>query len=171
MRTTRAGRIVEPRPFLFLLPFTNVGEVDFDEVRPTSAPGRLSFLNSDWRRLITFRRNSKKDAPRRKFIGNSSACAFLTGRRCICALREGKPAEQWGPQSPKGLLGIGGSWAAKQSGGATKSSAQQRQREKGGGGCAPVVSISSTALSRGTKPAFFFRTLRLFFGRSVRQMS
>jgi hypothetical protein len=61
---------------------------------------------------------------RPKFIGNSSASALLTARRLIRVLRvKGKPAVRGCPQSPKGVLGIGGSWAAEQSGGAAKNSA------------------------------------------------
>jgi hypothetical protein len=87
----------------------------FDEVRPTSPPGRLSVGDSDRRRLVINGRKDQKEAAhlpkysriRPKFIGNSSASALLTARGRIRVLREkGKPAVRRCPHSPKGLLGM-----------------------------------------------------------------
>jgi hypothetical protein len=87
----------------------------------------------------------------REFIG----LCFSEGLRAhLCATREGRTCREEGARkAQKGLLGIGGSWAAKRSGGATKSSAPTELEGMG------WMRPSSIDIFYGTQPRYQARLL------------
>jgi hypothetical protein len=100
----------------------------------------------------------------RRFIQNSSGIhrpvLFLRLAGAIRALREGEGQTRREASARKALgPPTYGRWpgSAEQSGGATKARPSQREGER----MRPVVATPSMPLNRGTKRAFFFRTLRV----------